>query len=456
MSLLTLLAAGTGPVVNTTFDGPHSATLRPAWDHVVNVGPTRTHTTVAAGVAHARTMPFATSGAAPSGQSLGIAARGGRPVHARTLVLLDPGTYDLTAINDMGDGIDLMGNGNTRADVVVRTTGEARYALRFWGSMYAANLTLRHDAQATGNNYPMHGSTTSGTRDFTAVLDNVAFYENNALASNIAGWDMPPGMRAYLYRCHFDSHDGNGTIVFHDMHGSDAEVYYIECAADKPMNLSLGTYGTSVGKYVRIGCTTLDGTPLPDVVSVNGGPATAYSDGLPALPSAAITATEEAKYLPLATTGTLISPSYGTTATATPVDDRTYYIPLGALSQAALVKALRLSVVDAGTGVSLNLYVGTDERPNTPMNWNAYKTTTGAVEFWNAGANGGIFMERDQRFWVGVRCKGGAQVACSTTVPGVLYEDGGTDWNGAKLWPAATLTPVTAASPVPAAVVVAQ
>lgn len=468
MSLLALLLSqATSPTdpppptappasINMAFAGAETPTLMPQWDHVINVGPTRTYTTVKAAVNAAQRTPYALRGTTAATPLLPKAGRGGRMVHARTLVLLDPGTYTLDAINDTGTGgVDLMGNGDTREDVVIRTNGttDVRYALRFYGSVYVANLTLKLEPGAAGNNYPMHGSD-GGGKHYTAVFDNVHFLESNPTAYGIAGWDMPNGMRAYHYRCRFESTTGH-PIIYHDMPGNTEGVhaYFVECAAD----VDWPTLVTpNVGKpalMVAYDCTTLNGSPRPNVRSVDGGtPGTTATRPDPIV--AAITEAEAGKSLPLADAGVL-TPAYGQVAMASPVPDRTYYVRLPN-EKAALVKSLRLAVQNAGDGVSINLYAGTESHPGVPVQWNRWARATGDVDF--TDVNGATtFLERyPERYWLGVRCQAGAVVACSTSVADALYDDGGTDWTGAKLWPTKEAAPVPVGDHVPAAVVVAQ
>ena len=444
--------------LNLTYSDATSDAARPEWRHIIHVGPARAITTVEDGVLAATRTGYAQPDAIPSAGSFGAPARGGRPVHARTLVLLDPGTYTLTKINDAGYGIDIMGNGDARDDVVIRTNGTAdvRYALRMWGTIHVSNLTLKLESGAAGNNYPAHGSDPGGPQHHTAIFDNVRFVDNNPSAYGIVGWDMPSGMRAYHYRCRFESTTGHG-VIYHDMPNNvnGVEAYWIDCEADA--DLSIGYTATPKrGRWVTSGCTTLDGTPVPDREAVDGAAPAAFSGPAPTMPAEGITEADRAKYLPLAAPGAVIAPLAGARSTFTPVDDRTYYIPVGLPPEAALVKSVRLAVANAGAGVSCNLYVGTSARPTAPVQWNAYKTATGDVEFAQAGKVS--FLERDPvvQFWIGVRCKGGAQIEGAPAPAGVVYEDGGTDWNGAKLWPTSTPTTVAQGEMVPAPVIVAQ
>lgn len=466
MTLLALLATSGSAVdppspdgLRTVADGELSAALRPTWGRVVRVGPTRPITTIVEGFEEARRSPWASSGFQPlsTGNNLGIPGRGGRPYHGRVLVLLDPGTYDMPSLQSIGSGIDLAGNGDSPADVTVRTVDGTRYALYFWGSIYVYNLTLHHSDGASGNNYAMHGSTVDRTTDFTAVLDNVHFYEENQNAGNIAGWDMPTGMRAYVYRCRFDSHDGNGTIVFHDMAGSDVECYFVECSSDTPMKMTLGVSGTEIGGYIRYGCTTLAGDPLPNIQSLNGEPETAYTGPVPATVPGGMTDAEASKYIPLATPGTRTGPDYGTLTTMTPASGRVYYVPVTLDEAAFVVDSVTLSTGDPG--VAVGLYSSREGKPYGGLIWGNYSTSGG-----DATAEPShyplIFLERRNPLFLGVRVStAGITVEASSTLSTAAtcyYEDGVTSSTGIPHIPnVANLVPVAAGDAVPAPQVVA-
>ena len=427
--------------LTTAWHGEHTALMQPSWSHIIRVGPGREHTTLNTAVTAAREAGPSNAGEAPRPTFFNIPHRSGRVAGWRTAIVLDPGTYQVSIL-DLGDGIDLLGNGDSRGDVVVQTDGTAagRYALRFYGSMYAANLTLHHAAGATGNNYPMHGSTVPGASQFTAVFDNVHFLEDNpGAASGIAGWDMPDGMAATMYRCRFETTtESYAGVNFHNMPGQEYGVAcdFIDCEVDARYSLAVRyTASPAIGRWSRRGCVTLEGTPIPDAEAANGGPES--TPGPLDLPTAGITAQEAAKYEPQQPIG------IPATEAVTLPAGRTWIVPLP--DGAMLADTVELDVIDPGTGVTAALWVGSGDTPSTYLLWPNWSTASGTVALpttrWR------VFVERDPRltFWLAVTTKSGATVQ-GAVIPGARVHEKASNDEG--------LTPSQAGTPVPAGTVV--
>ena len=439
---------GPGPEPNpddltTAWHGEHTALMQPSWSHIIRVGPGREHTTLDTAVTAARGAGPSNAGEAPRSTFFNIPHRSGRVAGWRTAIILDPGTYQVSVL-DLGDGIDLLGNGDSRGDVVVQTDGTAtgRYALRFYGSMYAANLTLHHVAGAAGNNYPMHGSTIAGTTHFTAVFDNVHFLEDNpGAASGIAGWDMPDGMNATMYRCRFETTtDSYAGVNFHNMPGQTigVECDFIECETDPRYPLAVSyAYTPGIGRWATHGCTHLDGTPIPDQEAINGGTPTAPS--APVLPEGGITSMEASKYAPTSPVGI-----DGTQPVTLPAG-QTWIVPLPAGSMMA--EGIALDITDPGAGVAAALWVGSGAVPSWHLLWPTWTTTTGTVTLpttrWR------VWVERDPRltFWLAVTTKTGAAMQ-GAVVPGARIHEKATPDEGLSkvaegaALPAGTVVPV--------------
>lgn len=434
----------------TDWHGEHTLTMQPEWEHIIRVGPGREHASIQTAVTAARAAGNSNAGEAPRYAFFNIAHRSGRPYYWRTVIVLDPGEYEVRIL-DLGDGIDLLGNGDSRDQVIVRTDGTAtgRYALRFYGSMYAANLTLHHAAGATGNNYPMHGSAVAGTTHFTAVFDNVHFLEDSpGAASGIAGWDMPDGMKATMYRCRFETtSDSYAGINFHNMPGQSVgvEADFIECETDEryPPRVRY-TASPALGRWSTHGCQTLTGAAIPDREAVNGGPETGPSSE-PTIPVGAMTDDERSKYEPLSPVG------IPATQPVTIPAGETLIVPLP--TGAGLVDSIRLNVVEAGTGVAAALWAGAGDVPSAHLLWTSSATATGTITLpttrWR------VFIERDPglTFWLAVTSKSGA-VLQGAVVAGARVHAKATNDEG--LSTAKAGIPLPAATAVPVGQLIAQ
>lgn len=429
--------------LSTAWHGEHSATIQPEWTHMIRVGPGREHTSLTTAITAAREAGQSNAGEAPRSTFFNIPHRSGRPYSWRTVIVLDPGVYEVPIL-DLGDGIDLLGNGDSRDGVVLRSDGTAsgRYVLRFYGSMYAANLTLEHAPGAGGNNYPMHGSTIAGTSQFTAVFDNVHFLEDNpGAASGIAGWDMPDGMKATMYRCRFETTtDSYAGVNFHNMPNQTVgvECDFIECETDPRYPLTVTyAYTPGIGRWATHGCTHLDGTPIPDEEAIDGGTPTTAS--APALPEGGITAMEASKYTPTSPVGI-----DGTQPVTLPAG-QTWIVPLPAGSMMA--EGITLDITDPGTGVAAALWAGSGDVPSSHLLWPAWTTTTGTVTLpttrWR------VWVERDPRlkFWLAVTTRAGATMQ-GAVVPGArIHEKANPDEGvstavAGEALPAGTIVPV--------------
>lgn len=340
--------------LKTSWFGEHSGAMQPEWETVLRVGPTRTLSTIADGLAAARATPYAKPG--DSGNSR--LAAGVRTGFNRTVIVLDPGTYECVSPQLIGQGIDLIGNGDTRDEVILHNTTQ-NYCVMPWQGFYLANMTLHHGLGPTGNNYAMHGSVVDAweQRDFTSIIDNVSMFDENTL-SGIAGWDMPKGTRAFVYRTRFESATGHG-IVFHDEAGSDVETLFLECEADAPLYVSLGIQDPPVGKTWVVDCTELDGTPIANSTKING----VTSDpptGIPTtLPTAGMVASEATKYAAgIAAPGIELTPTFpDQTNLSGFTPGRTYYIPI-ALPQSCKIGGARMNVVTPNGNVSVGAVGG--------------------------------------------------------------------------------------------------
>lgn len=335
--------------LNTAWHGEHTATMQPDWDNVFRVGPNREYTTLSSALTAASATPY-------GGYRGGI-----RTGFARSVIVLDPGTYNAHAADSQygvifGRGVDIIGNGATRDDVQL-ITSSASYNLYPWENFYLANMTVRQNQGPTGHNYSFHGSDPLlyERRDFTSIIDNVNFICSNTGATGIAGWDMPRGTRAFIYRSRFESTVGSKAVIFHDMEYKDVEGLMLECAAD--VALPAGT------KTWNIGCTTLDGTPIADTYQFEGV-TTSIGPELPmSLPVDGMTTTEAAKYSGgLQATGTEVVPAYPSTANLSGFTaGRTYFIPV-VLPKPMKVAAARMNVITPTGSVaagSVQLYTGT-------------------------------------------------------------------------------------------------
>lgn len=446
--------------------GPKTKLMQPDWTHIVDVGPNHTLKTLQDGLNAARQKPFAAPGYAPEASYMNLRARGGRPYYARTVVRLWPGTYSITASSDIGDGVDVIGMGNTHKDVTIYTSGAINYNIRTFGSLYLANLTVHHDEGATGNNYCFHGSHSGGTRDFTTVFDNVHFKDTNSTSTGIVGWDMPPGTQAILYRCDLTTTRAitGDRVVFHDMPGtSHLHVSFVECTIDVPDEMNIGySYTTNTGVAVNLRCKNSDGTPIPDRKQVNHhtAPWEPATEADVVYPEKCIRPVEVDKYVPKTVAGSRIARADAAVASPTTAQ-RIYYVPLTTLAEAFFVANSSLNVSVAAGQVRFGLYISHQDdlsKPWSPINWKNLSTAVvGEMTQASHAPFEEVFLERPWRVWSGVMVTDATiQLPCITAALDECWYEDVAVGTAPPLFPSATLTRVPAGALAPVASMVAK
>ena len=440
--------------------GAISDLIRPQWHAVYHVGPSRAHTTISAAVTAARTYAngYSKDGQGFDGSLLNLRGRGGKPAFHRSLIALDPGTYTETANLELGDGIDLIGLGASRDDVVI-VNGTSNYNVRSYGSIYIANLTLHHAQGPTGNNYGFHGSHVPGISNITTIFDNVKFFDTNTGSTGIVGYDMTGGMMLFFNKCRFESTTGRGNIL-HDETGYTTGIttVFLECEADVALNVDHSRVGK--GQAWVTDCKMLDGTTRASTVTIDTGTAQT-TKARPPHPSRGMTDNERHRYFPTKAKGTpaLLTPKYPDLAAQTFTAGRIYYIPIRPedLDFSALVSKSRMHVVTPAGTVGAGLYFERPVdagKPSSPLIFPAaVSAVAGTMEFSVASSWGPLFLDVGFRVWIGIRINDATcQVLSSAQMSRVAqcwYEDGSAG-TGLPTYPAtANMVQVPAGMAVP-------
>lgn len=431
--------------------------IRPRWHAVYHVGPTRPYTTVSAAVTAARAYGngYAKDAQGPEATTLmNLRSRGGRPAFHRSLIAIDPGTYTETTNLELGEGIDMIGLGASRDDVVI-VNSTSLYNVRSFGSVYIANLTLHHAQGPTGNNYPFHGSNIAGVSNITAIFDNVKFLDTNTASSGIVGYDMTGGMMLFFHKCRFESTTGHN-LVLHDMAGYTTGVVtvFLECESDVALTVSLSAVGK--GQTWVTDCKTLTGTARQNTVLVDLGTAQ-NTTARPPAPIQGMTYEERQRYYPTRAKGpaTLLTPDYPDLSPQTVTAGRVYYIPLPPMEFSALVNKVRTLVTTAAGTIAAGLYLEKNAtgKPNDPLIWaNATTAAVGTMEYGLQASWSPLFLDIGMRVWVGIRVNDATcQVLGSTHMSRTTacwYEDGAAG-TASPTYPSGTLTQVPAGTAVP-------
>ncbi|GAB3293090.1 hypothetical protein [Pseudoclavibacter terrae] len=456
-------------------DGPLSGGFRPTWHTAIRVGPERTYKTFDAAVTYARTLP----GAAFFSQGTYFknnATRGRRLVDNRVLILFDPGTYQQTdlGLTTVSDGIDFVGVGAAREDVVLKTN-TINYNLRTWGSTYVKNLTIWHDQGPTGNNYCYHMNNVTGTYGYTNLFDNVWFRDTNSASSGCVGVDGQDGQLLAFYRCKFTSTRAvtASRLVIHDMPGNrhGFQLMFVDCEIDQPEGGSnfglvpIGASSTGGVEYQtwRVGCKTTAGVAISDKYWVG----TTEQGTIAAIPwpSNAMRAIDAGKYTPRLTPG-VHQPTATTTAVAL-VPRRLYYVPLG-VTGSAFVHYMELVLTTAPTPVTQSIAMGlflefqnvdgtwpgrpSDAYVNTTLDYNSTGVKRGnpGTNILNPAAPNKLGFDARTRVWLAAT----SSIAENLVQGSTTFSDGTNCWyetitGNVPQSAAATLTRVPAGDAVP-------
>ena len=467
-SLLALLGGGARliptdppppPILNTTADGALSSTLRPTWTKVYRVGPGQPYATLASAVNAARAgSPYGKGERWPGGAP--PVHRGLRPGLDRQVILLEPGNYVISRADfsvdglTIGGGIDLVGNGDDRDAVTLEAASDVTWALESQYGIYCANLTL---VRPPGGTYPWHGTCAPHVTQ-TTVFDNVVFRLTATIANGLAGWDTPDDALGFFYRCRFEQvPPGPKPIVFHDMSPEAINrIVFLECSADAAMAAPTGR------SYWRQDCTTLDGTPLPNVYRPNRDPEEPYSGGVAGLPvpTGGMTEPERDLFRDPAPAGMVLDPATDPITTASGwIANKVYLIPF-TLPRPAMIDRAQITVTGPAGAIAVGMYDAQNDRivdPGGP-NWcaiypdypySARPAVTGTMQ--TVGTDTGGYL-LGQRVWLAIRFTDSACVAqassgiaaattCYTADPTV---SGSTSLSGLT-----NLAPVAPGTPMP-------
>lgn len=439
-------------------DGPLSGGVRPTWHAVLRVGESRTLKTFDAAITAARALPGATTNFGQGTYYYNMPARGRRVVDNRVLILFDPGTYQQTDLNmtTISDGIDLVGVGSSREDVVLKTN-TINYNLRSWGSNYVKNLTLWHDQGPTGNNYCYHMNSIAGTYGYVNIFDNVWFRDSNTASSGCVGVDGQDGQVLGFYRCKFTSSARSATasrLVIHDMPNNryGFKLFYVDCEIDKTEAQLAGdlgpigyapTSGPANGGATyqtwRQGCKTIGGPAITDKYWV-GQVETSPSPSLP-LPSESISSLERDKYTPRTPAGTYRATASGLEFVAL-VPLRMYFVPLPTVTGSAYVRYME-QVIQARAAATTQMITGgiyvefqnlDGTWPGQPglglgnVNWSydhqSPLRVNALANFQGSNDSNKLAIDARTRLWVGTAVREGA----------VNVEGSSTFSNGSNCW----------------------
>lgn len=265
MSLLALIAAGGGAAPPPA---DYVTAISPAWQNIVRVGPTRTHTTLDAGLAAAKAENGGIASNSPSTGLYGGGMFSGTPRVARfrTAVVVDPGSYTISShYLDSHGGFDLVGATGNPADVElvvpnhIATTGATSYVMNLVNDFYTAHVTYRIPKApvTTGKSYAIHMTWMSSRVPTTNIYENcVIVDEDEGRNGGSIGWDGEDESLLYMKDCTLM---GPRSPI---LHGRDAQSGITIALDGCTLNVP-GIPGFTGATTVTKDCTH-NGQPVPD------------------------------------------------------------------------------------------------------------------------------------------------------------------------------------------------